>query len=45
MELLKNDVIIIFQQIAHWFQQNSLFLNFEKTNLIHFLTKNKMTQL
>ena len=39
MELLKNDVIIIFQQIAHWFQQNSLFLNFEKTNLIQFFNK------
>ena len=39
MELLQNDLIIIFQQIAHWFQQNSLFLNFEKTNLIQFFNK------
>jgi len=39
MELLQNDLIIIFQQIAHWFQQNSLVLNFEKTNLIQFFNK------
>jgi len=46
VDLLQNDLIIIFQQIAHWFQQNSLFHNFEMTNLIQFfLPKNKMTQL
>ena len=39
MELLQNDLIIIFQQITNWFQQNSLFLNLEKTNFIQFFNK------
>jgi len=39
MELLQNDLIMIFQQITNWFQQNSLFLNLEKTNFIQFFHK------
>jgi len=39
MDLLQSDLVKIFQQIAHWFQQNSLFLNFEKTHLIQFSNK------
>ena len=45
MDLLQSDLVKIFQQIAHWFQQNSLFLNFEKTHLIQFSNKTHMTQL
>jgi hypothetical protein len=39
MDLLQSDLVKIFQQIAHWFQQNSLFLNLEKTHLIQFSNK------
>jgi len=39
LDLLQNDLVKIFQQIAHWFQQISLFLNFEKTHLIQFSNK------
>ena len=36
MDLLQSDLVKIFQQIAHWFQQNSLFLNFEDTSYTIF---------
>ena len=45
LDLLQIDLVKVFQQIAHWFQQNSLFLNFEKTHLIQFSNKTHMTQL
>jgi len=42
MELLQNYLIMIFQQITNWFQQNSLFLNLEKTNFIQFFHKKQI---
>ena len=39
MVLLQNDIAIIFQQLANWFHQNSLFHNLHKTNLCQFFNK------
>jgi hypothetical protein len=36
----KNNIIQIFQNINNWFKANLLTLNFGKTYLIQFLTKN-----
>jgi len=40
---LNKNIQVIFTTLNKWLRANQLFLNFNKTNYVHFMTKRKMT--
>ena len=42
LERFKSNINLVMNQTVNWFQNNHLSLNCNKTQLLQFLTKNKM---